>query len=113
MSFFVTQPGLLHPHIPPGLRLQALDTSGLNSSSQLVIGYRWIEFLNQVREESMTQSSNSQLTVTLITKETISQIEKHKIFKLRSEFVSEHSASQNQLFIPEDFKNLERPYLKN
>ena len=38
-------------HIPHwGLRFQASNNFGLNPTSQLVIGYHWLAFLNQVRK---------------------------------------------------------------
>ena len=38
------------PHIPHwGLRPQAPDAFGLNPPTQLVLGYHWLAFLNQVR----------------------------------------------------------------
>ena len=38
-----------------GLQPQALDTFGWNIPSQLVIGYHWLTFLNQVRNASVQE----------------------------------------------------------
>ena len=41
------------PHTPHrGVRPLATDAFGLNPPSQLVIGNRWVAFLNQVRKAS-------------------------------------------------------------
>ena len=55
--------GGFDPHIPHrGLHLQAPDAFGLNPPSQLVLGYHWLVFLNQVNKESQTQSSTSPIS---------------------------------------------------
>ena len=41
--------GLRPPHTPPGARPQAPDAFGLNLPGQLVIGYHWLAFLNQLQ----------------------------------------------------------------
>ena len=59
-----------------GLHVQTPDAFGLNPPSQLVIGYDWLAFLNQVRKNLQVPNSLRMLS----TKSTISQ--KLKIAKL-------------------------------
>ena len=43
------------------MKVALMNAFGLNSPNQLVIRYHWLAFLNQVRNESKTQSSKSQI----------------------------------------------------
>ena len=85
--------GLCPPKPPVRRRLhpQAPDCFGLNPSSQLVIGYHWFSFLNQVRKESQTQSLILNLLRILSTNLTISQ--KNSNWKIVFSSVSAHCAS--------------------
>ena len=50
--YYVRGSAPLKPLVHGRLRLQAPDDYVLNPGSQLVIGYHWLEFLNQVLTQS-------------------------------------------------------------
>ena len=83
-----------------GLRPQAQDTFGMNPLCQQVIGYHWLAFLNQVRNQFITNVG---------TKSTISQkLEKKLVNFLKICFRTSWILWDDFL---EDSKNLERPYI--
>ena len=48
------------PELPPGTPPQAPNAFGLNPPSQLVVGYLWLAFLDQVRKEGSRIKSSRQ-----------------------------------------------------
>ena len=109
--------GVFTPPKPPhtlyrGLRLQALDPFGLNPPSQLVMGYRWLGFLNQVRKNYLKSKFTTNFEYKI---DRISKIENRKIVRISAKSVSEHCVSNEtkNYYFSHYSKNFERPYLKN
>ena len=51
------------PHLRRRLNPQAPDNFGLNPSGQLVIGYHWLAFLNQIHHPSSLRMLNTKSTI--------------------------------------------------
>ena len=82
----------LSPPVRRGLHSQAPDAFRLNPRRQLVIGYYWLAFLNQVGKDS--QSSKSQFSKNFQYKiNHIPKTKNYKNLKIKFAFVSEHCAS--------------------
>ena len=95
----------LLPHM--GLRPQAPDVFGLKPPSQLVIGYHWLAFLNQIRKNVL----RAQFTSNVVYK--IDHISKTKNCQIQCTIRFRTMRILWDVNISDSSKKFEKPYLKN